>query len=172
MKPTAYVVLGALLYVAGYPAGLGIWICSCVALVPLLVCVERYALSTRRALGLGALFSMTSQLIGYAFLPETLLRFSGLPWLACLAARQDHVLHHRHRDQWQHPHLQEEIGQQMRHDQRQHRVGPHPQRRVAEAEGGRAHCLRRDHRRVAADLAATLTGAGFTNTSIKKAVIS
>jgi len=78
-------VASALLYVAGYPAGLGLWPLSCVALVPLLYATERGGMSTSSALRVGSVFAVLTQLIGYAFLPETLLRFSGLPLIACYA---------------------------------------------------------------------------------------
>lgn len=83
MKAYWLAALSALLYVAGYPAGLGWWPLSCVALAPLLWTLERYALVPKRALAVGALFSVITQLVGYGFLPETLLRFSKLPLLAC-----------------------------------------------------------------------------------------
>ena len=84
--PYALGALAALLYVAGYPAGLGLWPLSCIALVPLLWALERFELGPRAALRVGMLFSVVAQLSGYAFLPETLLRFSGMPWVACWLA--------------------------------------------------------------------------------------
>jgi len=78
--------LSALLYVLGYPAGLGYWPLACVALAPLIAGVERDAPPPRRAFWAGALFAVLTQLLGYTFLPETLLRFSGLPWVACMVA--------------------------------------------------------------------------------------
>lgn len=86
MKLHAYAVLSGLLYFGGYPAGFGFWPLSCVALVPLLVGLERQRPTPLRALGLGALASIVSQLLGYAFLPATLAQFSGLPWAVCLLA--------------------------------------------------------------------------------------
>jgi apolipoprotein N-acyltransferase len=79
-----YAGLSAVLYVAGYPAGLGLWPLACIALAPLLWCLERERLTPRHAFWVGGAFSVIAQLIGYSFLPETLLRFSGLPWIACL----------------------------------------------------------------------------------------
>lgn len=86
MHAYAYASLGALLYVAGYPAGLGVWPLACVALAPLLGWLEHARPTPRMALAAGALFGVLTQLAGYAFLPETLLRFSGMPYLACVLA--------------------------------------------------------------------------------------
>jgi apolipoprotein N-acyltransferase len=84
VKSLAFAGLSALLYVAGYPAGLGLWPLACIALAPLLWCLEREKLIPSRAFFVGGTFSVFAQLIGYSFLPETLVRFSGLPWIACL----------------------------------------------------------------------------------------
>src|SRR5688500_13641871 len=86
MQPYALGVIAALLYVAGYPAGRGLWPLACIALAPLLWTIERSALGPRTALKVGGLFAVLTQLIGYSFLPETLLSFSGMPWIACWIA--------------------------------------------------------------------------------------
>lgn len=82
MRPYALAVFAAALFVGGYSAGLGFWPLACLAIAPLAWTVERERLEPMRALRVGVIFELSSQLCGLAFLPSTLTRFSNMPWLA------------------------------------------------------------------------------------------
>ncbi len=82
MRPYAFAVFAAALFVGGYPAGLGLWPLACLAIAPLAWTVERERLEPMRAVRVGVMFGLSAQLCGLAFLPSTLTRFSSMPWLA------------------------------------------------------------------------------------------
>lgn len=68
--------LSGLLYVAAFP-GAGLWPLGFVALVPLLVALEKQA--PRRALGFGSAAGFVASLVGFYWLVPVLGAFSGLP---------------------------------------------------------------------------------------------
>lgn len=75
-------VLSGLLYVAAYPGtGLGLWPLAFVAYGPLYLATR--GLAPRPALALGWLAGATSCLLGFRFLLDVLVRFSGFPAPLC-----------------------------------------------------------------------------------------
>src|SRR5690349_6047463 len=77
--------LSGVLYFLGF-AGFGIWPLAFVALVPMLWVLEpEQPLSRRRLWGVGLTFGTVTKLGGYYWIGGTLERFSGFPFVVCVA---------------------------------------------------------------------------------------
>lgn len=75
--------LSGVLYFLAF-AGFDLWPLAFVAFLPILHVLERDALPTRHAIGVGLWFGFVTNWGGYYWLVEMLTSFSGFPWLACV----------------------------------------------------------------------------------------
>lgn len=84
MNAYGLAALSGVLYVLAYPA-FDVWPLAFVALVPVLFALERHVHGTRQALAVGLVFGLTTHLLGYGWLIETLHVFARFPLLLSAA---------------------------------------------------------------------------------------